>query len=155
MQWNTCNGYTFTSLNLNNKEMYGNIQYRRPMLKPNFLSQLVKLCIMFFSSQCFLLNLLVPIHTTVNAEYYARIIQMNLIKTIRKKQPHLLQRGVILHQDKATAHKAKLVQEILQKLNTETLAHHSCSPDLAPCDFWLVPFWKILYKARATRTERS
>ena len=40
------------------------------------------MCIMFFSSQCFLLNHVVPIHTIVNAEYYARVIQINLIKAI-------------------------------------------------------------------------
>ena len=109
-------GTFFTSPNLNNKAVYGNIQNRHPLLKP--VGKVV--CIMFFSSQCFLLNLLVPIHTTVNAEYYARIIQINLIKVIRKKQPDLLQRGVILHEDNAPAHKAKLVQEILQKLNRNT-----------------------------------
>ena len=93
------------------------------------------MCVMFFSSPCFLLNHVVPIHTTVNAEYYVRIIQINLIKAIRKKQSDLLQRGVILHQDNAPAHKAKLAQEILQKLNIETLAYPPYSPDLAPCDF--------------------
>ena len=113
---------------------------------------------MFFSSQCFLLNHVVPIHTTVSAEYYARIIQINLIKAIQKKQPDLLQRGVILHQDNATAHKAKLVQEILQNLSTETLAHHPYSPDLAPCDFWLVPVLKdslrgTHYKNRVELTQ--
>ena len=98
---------------------------------------------MFFSSQCFLLNLnnVVPIHTTVNAEYYASIIQINLIKAIQKKQPDL-QRGFILHQDNTPAHKAKLVQEILQNLNIETLAHPPYSPDLAPCDLWLFPVLK-------------
>ena len=64
-------------------------------------------------------------------------IQINLIKAIQKKQPDLLQRVVILHQDNAPAHKAKLVQEILQKLNIETLANPPYSPDLAPCDLWL------------------
>ena len=71
----------------------------------------------------------------VNAEYYARIIQIYLVKAIRKKQPDVLQRGVILHQDNAPAHKANLVQEIVQKLNIETLAHPPYSPDLATCDF--------------------
>ena len=106
---------------------------------------------MFFSSQCFLLNHDVPIHNTVNAEYYACIIQINLIKATRKKQPDLLQRGVILHQDNTPAHKAKLVQEILQKLNIETLAHPPYSPDLAPCDFWLFPVLKD--SLRGTRYE--
>ena len=98
--------------------------------------------VMFFSSQCFLLNHVVPIHTTVNAECYARIIQINLIKAIQKKQPDLLQRDVILHQDNAPANIAKLVQEILQKPSIETLAHPPSSPDLAPCDFWLFPVLK-------------
>ena len=80
--------------------------------------------------------------TTVNAEYYACIIQVNLIKAIRKKQPDLLKRGIILYQDNAPAHKAKLLQEILQNLNIETLAHPPYSPDLAPYDFCLFPVLK-------------
>ena len=109
------------------------------------------MCIMFFSSRCFLLNHVVPIYITVKAEYYAVIIQINLTKAILKKQPDLLQRGIILHQDKTPAHKAKLVQEILQKLNIETLAHPPYSPDLAPCDFWL--FLVLKDSLRSTRYE--
>ena len=41
------------------------------------------MCIMFFLFSIFLLNHVVPIHTSVNAKYYARIIQINLIKAIR------------------------------------------------------------------------
>ena len=109
------------------------------------------MCIMFFSSQCFLLNHVVPTHTTVSAEYYARIIQINLIEAIQKKQPDPLQIGVILHQDNAPAHKAKLVEEILQKTKQETLAQPPYSPDLAPCDFWLFPVLKD--SLRGTRYE--
>ena len=130
---------TLLLANLNNKAVYGNSQHQHPLLKPNFLSKVMY--IMFISSQCFLLNH-VPIHTTVSAEYYARIIQINLIVAVLKKQPDLLQRGIILHQDNTPAHIAKLVQEILQKLNIETLAHLPYSPDLAPCDFWLFPVLK-------------
>ena len=113
---------------------------------------------MFFSSQCFLLNHVVPIHTTVSAEYYACIIQINLIAAILKKQQDLLQRGVILHQDNTPAHIAELVQEILQKLNIETPAHLPYSPDLAPCDFWLFPvlkdsLWGTCYKNRGELTQ--
>lgn len=43
------------------------------------------MCIMFFTSQCFLLNHVVPTNTTINGEYYANIIQKNLTRAIKKK----------------------------------------------------------------------
>ena len=150
-------GYTFMSPNLNNKAVYGNIQHHHPLLKPNFVSELIKLCASCFSLFIFF-NHVVPTHTKVNAEYYACIIQINLIKAIGKKQPDLLQSGLILHQDNAPAHKAKLVQEILQKLNIETLTHPPYSPDLASCDFCLFPvlkdsLWGTRYENREELTQ--
>ena len=153
-------GYTFTSPNLNNKAVYGNIQHRHPLLKPNFLCQLVKLCASCFSlvNVFFYIMLYLYILQSMLSTYNARIIQKNLIKAIRKKQPDLLQRGVILHQVNTPAHKAELVKEILQKLNIETLAHPPYSPDLTPCDFWLFPVLKdslggTRYKNREELTQ--
>ena len=111
------------------------------------------MCIMFFSPQCFLLNHVVPIHTTVNAEYYGHIIQINLIKAIQKKQPDLLRAASFYTKITPQLKKAKVVQEILQNLNIETLAHPHNSPDLAHFDLWLFPVLKE--SLRGTGYENS
>ena len=36
-------------------------------------------------------------------------------------------------------HKSILVTDYLTKMAIKTLPHLPCSPDLAPCDFWLFP----------------
>jgi histone-lysine N-methyltransferase SETMAR len=54
----------------------------------------------------------------------------------------------ILHHGNAPAHKTLSVKQFLaQKSNTE-VQHPSCSPDLAPNDFWLFPKIKFAVKGR-------
>ena len=43
------------------------------------------------------------------------------------------------HQDNTPVHKSILVPDYLTKMGIKTVPHRPCSPDLAPCDFWLFP----------------
>ena len=42
------------------------------------------------------------------------------------------------HQDNAPVHKSILVTDYLTKMGIKTVFHPPYSPDLAPCDFWLL-----------------
>ena len=46
-------------------------------------------------------------------------------------------------------HNSILVTEYLTKMGVKTVAHPPYSPDLAPCDFWLLP------KLRSCRDETT
>ena len=43
------------------------------------------------------------------------------------------------HQDNAPVHNSILVTDYLSKISIEIVPHPPCSPDLALCDFWLLP----------------
>lgn len=67
-----------------------------------------------------LLNHVVPMDTIVNVEYYAHIFQTNLGKAICRKQPDIVRRGYILHQDNTAVHRVEIVQDALTNLNITT-----------------------------------
>ena len=59
---------------------------------------------------------------------------------LRRKRPALIKSGLWhFHQDNAPVHNSILVTDYLTKMGIKTLPHPLCSPDLAPCDFWLFP----------------
>ena len=107
--------------------------------------------IVLFDNKGILLSWPVPTGTTVNAEYYKKVIQEKLRPNIRKKRPELLESGVIFHHDNAPVHTARIVTELLRSYNWETLNHPRYSPDLAPCDFYLFP--KMKENLRGQRFE--
>jgi hypothetical protein len=49
------------------------------------------------------------------------------------------QRNWQLHHDNALAHSSHLIQSFLSKHGIPVVRHAPCSPDMAPCDFWLFP----------------
>jgi transposase len=55
----------------------------------------------------------------------------------------LRKKKIFFHQDNAPAHKSVLAMGKLRDLHYELLEHPSCSPDLAPCDFSLLPKLKL------------
>ncbi len=59
----------------------------------------------------------------------------------QRNSPELL-RQWILHQDNAWSHMAALVQKWLEHHNTEMVKHPPYSPDMEPCNSWLVPSLK-------------
>jgi hypothetical protein len=70
---------------------------------------------MFFSQNGLVLDHPVPVDTTVNGPYYCSLLQDKVRPALRRKQPELLERGVILLQDKATPHRHCDVQNLVQR----------------------------------------
>ena len=61
-------------------------------------------------------------------------------KRFRQKRPALFKSGQWhFHQDNAPVHNFILVTDYLTKMGIKTVSQPSYSPDLAPCDFWLIP----------------
>ena len=55
-------------------------------------------------------------------------------------------RSWLLHHGNALAHNALEIREFLAKINIAVLEQPPCSPDLAPCDFFLFPKLKEVIK---------
>ena len=96
----------------------------------------------FFDMNGVILRWPVPIGTTINAQYYKKVLQDKLRPAIRKKRPGLLESGILFHHDNAPVHTARAVTDVLAGYKWELLEHPRYSPDLAPCDFHLFPKMK-------------
>ena len=75
---------------------------------------------------------------TINSTYYCKVIS-TFLSHLHRKRPEKFDQGWILHQDNSRPHASRETMEFFSKKNTETLPHAPYSPDLAPCDFWLLP----------------
>ena len=81
----------------------------------------------------------VPTEQTVTKEYYVEVLR-EFRKRFRRKKPALVKSGQWhFHQDNAPVHVSILVTDYLSKMGIKTVPHTLYSPDLAPCDFWLIP----------------
>ena len=92
-----------------------------------------------------------PTGQTVNIEYYVEVLR-GFRKRFRQKRPAFFKWGQWhFHQDNAPVHNSILVTNYLSKIGIKTVPHPPCSPDLAPCDFWL--FSKLKENLRSCRYE--
>ncbi|GFR80544.1 mariner Mos1 transposase [Elysia marginata] len=73
--------------------------------------------------------------TTINAQYYKKVLQDKLRPAIGKKRPGLLESGILFHHDNAPVHTARAVTDVLAGYKWELLEHPRYSPELAPCVF--------------------
>ena len=65
---------------------------------------------------------------------------MEFRKSFRRKRPELFQSSRWhFQQDNAPVHNTIFVIDYLIKMSIKTVPQPPYSPDLAPCDFWLVP----------------
>ena len=71
---------------------------------------------------------------------------MKLRERVRRKQPELWRNGWILRQNNAPAHNALPVKQLLATKNITVLEQPPYSPNLAPCDFYLFPEIKSVFK---------
>lgn len=72
---------------------------------------------------------------TIIGLYYTELLD-RFDAELKKKRPHLVKKKALLHHDNAPAHTSSVAKA---KLRYELLPHPPCSPDLAPCDFFLFP----------------
>ena len=109
----------------------------------------------FFDMNGVILRWPVPIGTTINAQYYKKVLQDKLRPAIRKKRPGLLEPGILFHHDNAPVHTARAVTDVLAGYKWELLEHPRYSPDLAPCDFHLFPKMKEHLRGQRFETEED
>ncbi|KAK3702753.1 hypothetical protein RRG08_042738 [Elysia crispata] len=95
----------------------------------------------FFDMNGVILRWPVPIGTTINAQYYKKVLQDKLRPAIRKKRPGLLESGILFHHDNAPVHTARAVTDVLAGYKWELLEHPRYSPDLAPCTAPVKDLW--------------
>ena len=60
-----------------------------------------------------------------------------------------------LHLDNAPAHYATKAKKWLEEHNVTILKHPPYSPDLAPCDFWLLGYLKGMLKGKSFCTSKE
>jgi hypothetical protein len=80
-----------------------------------------------------------PEGLTINKEYNLEVIH-HLRDAVRRKRPNLwASHNWQLHHDNALAHSSHLIQSFLAKYSIPVVHQAPYSPDMAPCDFWLIP----------------
>jgi len=81
-------------------------------------------------------------------KFYCEVLR-RLRENVRCKRPEMWKNGDwLLHHNNAPAHTSLVVREFLTKSNMTTVLHASYSPDLAPCDFYVLPEMKLRLKGR-------
>ena len=89
-----------------------------------------------------------PRGQTINKEYYVEVLK-RLRDAVRRKRPCFWSSGDwVLHHDIAPIHSSNLVQQFLAKHKDVQLRQPPYSPDIAPCDFWMLPKLKIALKRK-------
>lgn len=87
----------------------------------------------------------------VNDKYNLKV-RHRLGEAIRRKRPDL-RRNNSLHHDNAPEHALQLVREFLANTNAVIMPQSPYSPDLVPCDFFLVAENKNDFKGSASIDE--
>ena len=87
-----------------------------------------------------------PQGQTVNQYVYKEILR-RLRRSVRDKRWDLWENNAwVLYHDNAPSHSALSIQQFLAERNVSTLEQPPYSPDLAPCDFFLIPKLKGVIK---------
>ena len=104
--------------------------------KSNIHGKKVLLCIWWHCTGIVYMELLEP-GQTITAERYCQQLQ-RLAEAACAKFPALANRkGILLQQDNARPHSAKITQQKIRELGWEVLPHPTYSPDVAPSDYYL------------------
>ena len=92
----------------------------------------------------------VPAQTTVTGLYYRDVLKV-LQGHIRWKRPCLRATSWMLHHNNARQH----VAECLAQINVKCVSHPPSSPDLVPCDFFLLPNLKKHLRGRRFQSSEA
>ena len=105
-----------------------------------------------FSATGFFKPIFVEPGAKINADYYCKKVIEPFAKEFHEKFPN---NDRIFHQDSAPAHSAKKTIALLKKMKIQFWLPSQCmpcSPDCAPCDFWLWGYLKSKVNKRAVTT---
>ena len=113
-----------------------------------------KLYLIFWDQKGVILLFPLPKGMTITGECYRDVLKNQLLRTVAEKWTELVG-NIILHQDNAPPHKARIVTEFLVEQGIETLRHPPYSPDLASSDFWLSETLKLSLQGRQFASRSS
>ena len=123
----------------------------RPKKAQQVCSNVKVLLTVFFDSRWVVHHEYTPQGQTVTKEYYEGV-HCRLRNAVWHKWPDLwAAKSWQFHHDNAPAHSSHLIQGFLAKHNIPLIRQAPYSPDMAPCDFWLLSKLKMLLKG--TRFE--
>ena len=91
-----------------------------------------------------------PPRQTVNQTFYLQVLERLRNRVVRVGRE--IANTWFLQHDNASSHTSFAVREFLAQHNITTLPHPPCSPDLAPCDFFLFPKLKTHLKGHHSGT---
>jgi len=100
----------------------------------------------FFDSEDIVHHEYTPNGQTINKEFYLEVLRSLHESVLRKRLEKWRDGNWIPHHNNAPTHTSHLVQQFLAKHCTAQLQQPQYSPDLAPCDFFLLPRLKKVLK---------
>jgi histone-lysine N-methyltransferase SETMAR len=87
-----------------------------------------------------------PQGQNINKEYYQEVLR-HFRDAVQCKRSDLWAAAMWqLHHDNAPAHSSQLIQVFLAKHNIPMVQQATYTPDMAPCNFWLIPHLKMQLK---------
>jgi hypothetical protein len=120
----------------------------RPKKARQVRSDVKTMLIAFFDAEGLMHHEFLPQSLTMNQTVYITVLQ-RLRDAVCRKRPHKWSSGTwLLHHDNAPCHAALSVTKFLVKHSIPVVPHPPYSPDLAPCDFFLVPRLKSTLKRK-------
>ncbi|CAF2798145.1 unnamed protein product [Rotaria sp. Silwood2] len=96
----------------------------------------------FFKSTGPILIYYVEKGETIDHQYYIDYCLKSLIDNIRTQRPVCGGQGIKLHHDNGRPHVHEDVSNYLESKGVTIIPHPPNSPDLSPCDFWLLDLIK-------------
>jgi len=80
-----------------------------------------------------------PGRSSVNAVFYRDECLKILVQAVHKSRLKIRTREILLHHDNASSHNAGLAKIFSKEKDLRLLPHLAYSPDLARCDYYLLP----------------
>ena len=107
--------------------------------------------ICFFDQEGIVYREFVPPGMTVNADFYCDVLR-RLRENVQRKRPQKWRnQNLIIHHDKAPAHRSFKVSQFLAKNNMTVIPH----THPVPCDFFLFLKLKLRMKGRTFNTNEE
>ena len=135
-----------------NKAGLGPNDQRHQICKPIFQSG-KRMFTVFLNHQGLVAFAVLPANSTITESHYAETVLPKIVQEIRSQRPITITQNVLLH-DNASPHKTRAITQYLEGQKIQVSPHPPYSPDLAPCDFWLLSLSKdILAERKLSRVQ--
>ncbi|XP_053411309.1 histone-lysine N-methyltransferase SETMAR-like [Nycticebus coucang] len=108
-----------------------------------------KMVATFFSKSGHIATVPLEEQRTFTAQWYTTVCLPKVFRKLQEWRPTTGLRGTILHHDNVSAHTANVTIQFLESTEVELMTHPPYSPDLAPCDYFLLPIVKNRMRGRS------